>query len=632
MAETKTPLDRSPLLQQLRQGKFDFLDLGCSRGDSMDQAKHLFEAKRGLGIDIDRAKIEQAIAAGHDAMILDIHQLPMRPLVRFSTLIYFLEHVPNRKDVRLYIRHAVAASREFVFIRQHYFDADGYLFRRGLKFFWSDWRGHPNTMSTLDFHSILARMRNAGVIGNFSIHVRNPIKNSAHEAVLPIGAPPDQSRYNPAIHPIKSMDIEFEECAFAEVIVFITKPGIEHYSPFGKIKFDRTFFDSSLSQKQLDVGRPSSWRSNAGSLNEQLPDSISAESSPRFSNVSTARHSPPSSSYPSASCCESSTPPDELSGQTSRINGKLDFVVVTFPGEIEMLNLQLKSIEKFVDKETMGRLYIFWNSNTGKTSTHIRDVRAYIADRPGLCNKTELLMRDDIFGRNDLFDSNGWRSQQALKIACSRFVREEFAVVLDTKNHFIRSVSYNDFISAKGRPYTHFVNYTRGDPAFLHFLKNSCAYFGTTCDAKSSRAGMPTTTPLTIKKSTMLAMLDLIEHRERTDILTAFFCSNDLKDTTEFLLYYAFVLKEFGRASEVYDQSSPIAVTFFSTSPKSAPGIIHLLRRLDGEEVKVLGIHRERFKRLGEQEKETFRNVWISAGLFADAVECNRFLSTMHAP
>jgi len=204
--------------------------------------------------------------------------------------------------------------------------------------------------------------------------------------------------------------------------------------------------------------------------------------------------------------------------------------------------------------------------------------------------------------------------------------------VLDTKNHFIRSVSYDDFISAEGKPHATFVNYTRGDPSFLQFLKNCCAYFETPCDVKSSRAGLPTTTPQTIKKSTMLAMLNLIENREGTDILRAFFFSDNLKDTTEFLLYYAFVLKEFGRTDEVYVQSPSIAVTFFSVSPTTTPGIIDRLRRLDSEKTKVLGIHRERFKRLGEEEKEKFRNVWISAGLFADAIECNRFLSIMHAP
>jgi Family of unknown function (DUF6492) len=393
----------------------------------------------------------------------------------------------------------------------------------------------------------------------------------------------------------------------------------------------RTIFDPRALQQPRDTGRRPSRDSIVESPREPLPDSI-VEDAPGISDGSTARRLLASSTLSSISGREIPGDRPELSGQTSIANNKLDFVVVTFPAEIEMLYLQLKSIEKFVDTETMGRLYIFWNSSTQKTSTYIRDVRAFIAGRSGLCDRTEFLFRDDIFGADDLFDSNGWRAQQALKIASSRFVREDFAVLLDTKNHFIRPVSYNDFISAEGKPYSHFVNYSRGITSFPIFLKNCCAYFEIPFDETFSRTAMPTTTPLTIKKSTLRAMLDLIEHREGMDILRAFFCSNDLKGTTEFLLYYAFILKGFGRARDVYDRSSPISVTFFSRSPKTEPAITALLRRLDDEDVKVLGIHRARFRRLSVEETKKFRSVWISAGLFADVDECNNFLSSMHAP
>jgi Family of unknown function (DUF6492) len=219
-----------------------------------------------------------------------------------------------------------------------------------------------------------------------------------------------------------------------------------------------------------------------------------------------------------------------------------------------------------------------------------------------------------------------------LKIASSKFFQEDFAVLLDTKNHFIRRVGYDDFISPEGRPYSHFVNYSRDTTSFPNFLRNGCAYFGVPFDESFSRAAMPTTTPLTMKKSILRGMLDHIEQRERTDILRAFFHSNDLKETTEFLLYYAFILKEFGRARNVYERSPPISATFFSRSPKSEPAITALLRRLDDDDIKALGIHRARFRRLSQEETEKFKSVWISAGLFADIDECNRFLSIMHAP
>ena len=232
-------------LTALQKGAFDFLDFGCSFGGSIVMAKKLFDAEHGLGIDINEKKVEQATAAGHNAIVYDIHNLPRRPLVRFCTMAHFLEHIPSRTDVVAFLRKASDISREFIFIRQPYFDADGYLFQNGLKLYWSDWRGHPNTMTTLDFHSVLTQLRNGEHIGHFSIHVSGPIASSAHTAIHPANSPRDQHHYDPALHPAKPMDVRFAIPVFAEVIVFISKPGTDHYSPFGKVKFDRTIFDST---------------------------------------------------------------------------------------------------------------------------------------------------------------------------------------------------------------------------------------------------------------------------------------------------------------------------------------------------------------------------------------------------
>jgi SAM-dependent methyltransferase len=234
-----------PFVVALRKGEFDFLDFGCSRGGSIEMAKKLFGARRGLGIDIAEKKVEEATAAGYDAIVYDIRNLPRRPFVRFCVLVHFLEHVPNRGDVIAFLHRASRISKEFVFIRQPYFDADGYLFQNGLKLFWSDWLGHPNTMTTLNFHSILVQMKRKGYIGNFSIHLSGPIPTSAHNAIHAVNSPRNQHHYDPALHPAKPMDVRFQFPVFTEVIVLISKPGIDHYAPFGKVNFDSTVFDSA---------------------------------------------------------------------------------------------------------------------------------------------------------------------------------------------------------------------------------------------------------------------------------------------------------------------------------------------------------------------------------------------------
>lgn len=231
-------------LSELLRGDFDFIDFGCSTGGSINMAKKLFRARRGLGIDIAPKKIEQTRAKGFDAMLFDINDLPNRACVQFCVLSHFLEHVASRNDVAKYIRKACAVSREFVYIQQPYFDADGYLFQRGLKLFWSDWRGHPNCMSSLMFHNILNPLRDRGEIGAFSIHGRHPVTSPKDPAVHPISSPTDQFDYDPAKHLPKAQGDEFEFPVFRETIVWITKPGIDPVNPFRKVRVDRTFFTS----------------------------------------------------------------------------------------------------------------------------------------------------------------------------------------------------------------------------------------------------------------------------------------------------------------------------------------------------------------------------------------------------
>src|SRR3954470_1672683 len=113
MTEAQSIAGAQDYLSALLRGEFDFLDMGCSTGGSIDMAKKLFSAKRGLGIDIAAKKIDAAHAQGCEAMVYDIANLPNKPCVRFCVMSHFLEHVGTRKDVGTFIRKACAISRDF---------------------------------------------------------------------------------------------------------------------------------------------------------------------------------------------------------------------------------------------------------------------------------------------------------------------------------------------------------------------------------------------------------------------------------------------------------------------------------------------------------------------------------------
>lgn len=218
----KPDLDRDALLA-LKSGAFDFLDFGCSRGGSIGLAQTLFGQGRGLGLDIDPDKVDLARNAGHEAMIADLTDLAVPPnLVRFVMLCHFLEHLPGLKMTEKALSSAVRSAREFVYIAQPWFDSDGYLFRRGVKVYWSDWHGHPNRMTTLDFHYLLEDLRRREMIEGYRIFARDAIACSNDAAVHPLASPRNQHHYDETLHPPKpKRSIRFKEPVFSEVQVLI---------------------------------------------------------------------------------------------------------------------------------------------------------------------------------------------------------------------------------------------------------------------------------------------------------------------------------------------------------------------------------------------------------------------------
>jgi hypothetical protein len=183
---------------------YDYLDFGCSKGGSLAYGANVLGGVRGIGLDVSPSKVEQTRAAGYEAAQVDVTRLALVPdCTRFVTMIDFLEHLPGYDLAAECIRAACTAASEFVFIRQPWFDSDGALLKSGLKLYWSDWRGHTNTMSSLQLHRVLSRIDK---VKRFRIYARGPILDASDAAVHPLSSPPDQHDWKPEAHPAKKAE------------------------------------------------------------------------------------------------------------------------------------------------------------------------------------------------------------------------------------------------------------------------------------------------------------------------------------------------------------------------------------------------------------------------------------------
>jgi hypothetical protein len=184
---------------------YDFVDFGCSAGGSIHFAMNKLGGKRGLGLDIKPKKIARSRAKGYEAELADVSTLDVDAIgtVRFVVMAHFLEHLPTLDTAVRCIRSAVHIADEFVFIRQPYFDADGYLAEAGLQPYWSNWAGHMNHMNRGDFIGILSGMKAQGSIGRYILFARTRVLDSADTVIHPMGSDMGQHHWDAELHPPK---------------------------------------------------------------------------------------------------------------------------------------------------------------------------------------------------------------------------------------------------------------------------------------------------------------------------------------------------------------------------------------------------------------------------------------------
>lgn len=137
---------------------------------------------------------------------------------------HFLEHIPSIKDVEKIIIQACNVIDDFLLIRQPYFDADSYLFTHGLKFYWSNWKGHPNHMTLLEFHNILMPMVLDGQIKKLSMYGLSPVFSSKDLCIHNLDSEVDQHRWDPDKHSSKKI-VNFSIPIYKEVLAIVDLDG-----------------------------------------------------------------------------------------------------------------------------------------------------------------------------------------------------------------------------------------------------------------------------------------------------------------------------------------------------------------------------------------------------------------------
>lgn len=344
--------------------------------------------------------------------------------------------------------------------------------------------------------------------------------------------------------------------------------------------------------------------------------------------------------WPSSRCPPAATAAPVAAEAASPVGppdpGLLDLVTVVYGGEIALLQLEARSIARFLDPEGVGAILVIVNDR--EEDAVVARVRALLPDYGPFAGRVEILRPDALFALRParfgprgpwakaraLFTANrwrypfgvkggwrgnrGWAVQQALKLAVARHGSGSHLLILDAKNHFVRPVSRASFVAPDGRALARLAA-----PNRKHQRWNAVSFrFLGAPPPEPGALSPPTVTPFVIRRSDLLASLEAVEGRAGP--VEAFF-ARKRSEESEFALIHAAVA---GRAGGVAAAFAPGLRPAATIRPKHDDARVGaLLALVEAGEMDVLSVHKRRLGRFSPDQLARLRAIWAAAGLDA---------------
>jgi len=190
-----------------------------------------------LGIDLKSEYQSVVEAMGYRFLALDVldeklGQPAALPAADYYLAFDFLEHLPSREDADRVLKVMLTRARRGVWLRMPSFEQDsetgeGRLRGLGLRFAWTDWKGHPTHYLLADANQVF---ETAPRVAKVRVKPGRRIHATDDHGVVPLSAPCDTVRYTYELGPKQLVRFEAPLVAQWEVLVELREPG-EKASP-----------------------------------------------------------------------------------------------------------------------------------------------------------------------------------------------------------------------------------------------------------------------------------------------------------------------------------------------------------------------------------------------------------------
>ena len=295
-----------------------------------------------------------------------------------------------------------------------------------------------------------------------------------------------------------------------------------------------------------------------------------------------------------------------MSEEATRPAPAITFVTVVFDAELDLLELQARSLGLYMAPATIHQIIVINNGVrdfSGATTRRLRLAYGPLWDVVRIVRTTEVV---------DARRARGWRSQQAAKLAIARGITTEHYVVLDAKNHLTRPTDTSSFVGTDGR--AHGALHTYREHPLRSSLERTLGYLGATEQQTQQAVSSfpPTATPFVFATSLVRGMLDGVEEKSSAPFETTF----EREELLEFFLYSGWVLTHGPGIFGAMDGRSIPSPTVW---PKAADvaGVRAAIAEAIRDDAFVFAVHRQVLARADRLTRELIAEHWVNVGLFA---------------
>lgn len=277
-------------------------------------------------------------------------------------------------------------------------------------------------------------------------------------------------------------------------------------------------------------------------------------------------------------------------------------VTITFEEDFRLTILQILSVDRLFAVHELTEYVIVLNCLEGKTE----ELRSrFIGCIKGAIS-SDLMGKIRFYSWTDFFEDSeriGFYDQQLLKLAVSRVVKDSpYFLLLDAKNHFTRSSSFDDFF-VQDKPIGELVVTV---PYWLNNLVGSLQLVGIQDVDGNLNVMFPSITPIIMYTDIVKDLIHHLVSRHQRSLPQIFKGREGY--ATEFLLYYSYLL--FTGKISLYANSSTPVNTLFTIQPESEEEIARYIEECAQGIKPMFGLHRRRISKLTVGQIDLVIQLW----------------------